>query len=407
MKHVLIITAVVVLYGIGNGLMVVGTPQLALHLGVSSRELGLLGIGSPLGYALSCLLLGRISHKVSSKAMLLCGALSGVLAIVAMALSQSAWTCAVSQLLYGLTAGAFWPFASAWMLEFQSQSLSKTTIFRFYNAAWTGGEACGMFIGGSLCDRGWIIESLFVAAVFTVFSFVLAFAGRSSSLPLDLSLQDPGQQDPFTTLPSIRPLRLGLPLLAAAVIANLAVLATRSVVTVNYAELNQFQNFGASRMGIIVGSILLSQLAAFLLGYFYEPYLGLRRIYILLAISLMGINLAFAYGTHIWILTAAGIVLGLSAAVAFQAGIIAATDTFSRPRSGTTFHEAVIGIGGLSPLFAGLVVEYSKSNGVEALQALRAPFVLLAIVIGGGLLLQMGLVSLRSEKRVLLPKIRL
>jgi len=408
LKHVWILTAVIAFFGLASGLLITATPQAALALGFSSRDIGAIGSGIPIGYATSCLLFWRLAGRLTSKHVLLCGILGALASMVLMALGRSVGVCTAAQVGFGLSGGAFWPFASAWLLDFQDEKLPKTRLLRHYNVGWTSGTSVGMFLAGYLCKQGLIRETLFAGAAIIGAVFVAACCARAKT-------PSRGREDRRGEgAPPVRPLadargsdtpRIGLPLLIAAASANIAALATRAMILNNYPELNKALNFGADRMGLLTALTLVSQFVAFSVGAVYEPWLGLRRLYVFMAAALVAVNLAFAYssGPSLLALVAAVLLHGVVLAVAFQTGIIAATAYFSVARTGTTFHEATVGSAGVAVLAAGHLVAHLKGAGVEPLAALRAPFFVMAGLVAVVLAVQLVLVSLRNRQRVLLP----
>jgi hypothetical protein len=90
--------------------------------------------------------------------------------------------------------------------------------------------------------------------------------------------------------------------------------------------------------------------------------------------------------------------------VAFQTGIFAATGFFSVARTGTTFHEAMVGVAGVAVLIAGHLVGYLKNTGLDPFAALRAPFLLMTGAIAAVLALQLVLVSSRNRQRMLVSR---
>jgi hypothetical protein len=198
-------------------------------------------------------------------------------------------------------------------------------------------------------------------------------------------------------------LRVRFSVFAAAVLANLCVLGTRTIMMVNFPELNLFVDGNAERMGRFMAGGLAGQLAAFLCGRMYEPLLGMRRLYVFIGVSLAAINLAFAFRSDSdWVLMPAVLLLGFTAAVAFQKGILAATQHFRTVRTGTTVHEMVIGLGGLSPLAAGALIDACRKGGSEELLALRSPFIAMSMLCALALAVQLLLVTRRKSERALL-----
>lgn len=393
MKHVWILTAVVAFFGVAAGIMLNATPQAALSLGFSSDQIGQVGVGIPIGYALSCLLFWRISGKLRGKHVLLCGIAGSLAAMVLMGLGRTVAVCTAAQVAFGLAGGAFWPFASAWLLDFQDEGLSKTRLLRHYNVAWTTGTSLGMFAAGMLCERGLIQGALFAGAGVMACVFAAACCARSKARATH------SQAANDSDAPHAR--RVPLPLLVAAVSVNMVALGTRAMIQSNYPELNKALSFGADRMGMLTALTILTQVAAFSFGSIYEPWLGLRRLYAFIAAALLAINLAFAYSGSLALLVPAVILHGFVLAVAFQTGIFAATGFFAVARTGTTFHEAMVGVAGVAVLIAGHLVGYLKSTGLDPFAALRAPFLLMAGIIAAVLVLQLVLVSSRNRQRML------
>jgi hypothetical protein len=64
----------------------------------------------------------------------------------------------------------------------------------------------------------------------------------------------------------------------------------------------------------------------------------------------------------------------------------------------------MVGLGGMAPVPAGILVGLMKENHSEYV-ALQSPFFAMAALMGAGLLIQLWLVSRRAEGRLLLPKI--
>lgn len=399
MRNVWLLTFVVSLFGLANGSFQNATPQACLKLGLPSEAIGLICTGLPVGYALSCLLLGQLLSNLPGKHVLLMGASLAGCSMIAMSSATSTTACVLAQITYGLACGAFWPFASAWMLDFQADGIPRTRILRHYNVAWTSGTALGMLVAGFLCDAGYIFQTLGAAGVLCLLVASLALTVQKT-LPATLAASGTPQE------PAPGIIRLGLPILLAACLGNLMTLSLRGVILNNYAELNNFEGFDARRLGLLSAASLGGQLTAFFIGAYYEAWLGLRRVYAMMAALLVVISLGYAYSTELSVLLVLAVVHGFVNALAFQAGLLAATSYFARPRTGTTVHEAVVGLATMSPLPAGWIVAAMKNSGADPRDALRAPLIATAIFAVAGLLVQQILISLRHRERHLLPRVK-
>jgi len=395
LKNVWIVSAIVVLYGLGNGLLLIATPQAGLSLQLGSDHIGMIAAGLPIGYAISCLLCGRLFRAVPGKYVLMGGLLGGALSMLGMSQARTAWGCVASQLGFGLASGAFWPFASAWLLDFETPSISRARLLRHYNVGWTSGTAAGMLIAGWICRKGYIFETILAGGAVIASIFFLAMVP-----PANPPLRNARGADgvPHSAL------HITKMLLLAAVLANLSALGTRTLILNTYAELNKAYDFGAERMGYFAAAPLIAQLVTFSAGSFYERWLGMRRVYVLMAVALVAINLIFAWERSFPVLLGAVILHGVVLALAFQSGMLAATSFFSSPRAGTTFHETVIGMAGTAPLAAGMLVNDLKGRGYETIEALQAPFLFMSGAAVIYLVAQMILISGASERALLSGK---
>ncbi|MEI6233430.1 MAG: MFS transporter [Planctomycetota bacterium] len=402
-----LLTAVSLLFGVATGLVNAAAPQAVQALQLSSVALGLVGAGVPAGYMASCLLCGRFFAGMPAKRVLLGGAFCGALSLLLMAVSRTSQVLVAAQLLFGLASGAMWPFCSAWILEFESATVSKARLLRQYNVSWTAGTALGMYVGGLTCNAHWVFETFYVSAAICASAIVLGALAREP--------QAHGERVEFPSEPTTGPHsdsarfeassplhRVTLAALIAAVLFNFTAIGTKIVIAVNYAELNQHLGGGADRMGLLMAVGILSQLAAFGTGKWYESFLGLRRVYIAGALILIAVNWTYARSDWLPALVVAEAVTGFVLAMAYQCAILAFTARSENPRAGTTLLEASVGAAGLAPLAAGALSESLKGAGYELLTALRAPFYAGMGLIAVVLLVQLLLVPKEKAQRKLM-----
>ena len=275
-----LLTAVSLLFGVATGLVNSAAPQAVEALKLSSVALGLVGAGVPGGYALSCLFCGRFLAGMPAKRVLIAGVFCSAISLGLMAIARTSSVLVAAQILFGLASGAVWPFCSAWLLEFESVTTPKACLLRHYNVSWTAGTASGMYLGGQICARGWIFEAFEVAAAVAVSIVILALLAKEprqhGDLPEFPSEPSTGPHADSARLASINLPRVALATLIAAILFNFVRIGTKTVIAVNYAELNQKLGGGADRMGLLMAVGILSQLAAFSIGKWYEPLLGSR-----------------------------------------------------------------------------------------------------------------------------------
>jgi MFS family permease len=174
----------------------------------------------------------------------------------------------------------------------------------------------------------------------------------------------------------------------------------------NYAKLNKFQQHGPEDMGLYSALMIFGQLAAFLGGALYEPLLGRRSLYFVLAAALVAANLSFAWTDIRPALAAMALLTGFVLAAAFQSGMVAVTAYFRPVRRGTMFYEFLIGLTGLTSLLGGFLVEVGGAWGCGQVTALRLPMLAMSLCVLLGLAVQLLLVGRRVERRLLLPAAR-
>ena len=394
MKHAYQLASATFAFSVGSGIVVVALPQTALFYHMSSDQIGMLTAAQPFGYAVGCIGLGQLFQNVCGKRVMLGGTVVSVAAVLGIATFHTVWPLVLSQFIYGIALGAFWPFTAAWMLE--NDDVPRTRLLRVYNAGWTSGAALGMYFAGVLCSNGYLAYTYFISVAVTALSCIgpLLTPGPRSHLK--------SADETQVTAPARDP--IGRPILLAGIIANVTALGTRVMISFNYPELNKALNFDASRMGLFCAVALGGQLTAFLFGATYERFLGSRRLYALMSGALIATSLAFGLTTNLAILTAAMLIAGVVTAMGFQSAILAATEWFSSRRNGTTVHEGFVGFAQVLPWFAGLAVQHAKESGMETIAALKMPFFVLPAVLGVTLLVQIALVTFCKTRRLLLPR---
>jgi len=341
--------------------------------------------------------------------VLLLGVLSSVFSLLLMALTRTSWVLVAAQLLYGFASGAVWPFCSAWMLEFESPAIAKQRILRHYNVSWTAGTALGMYAGGQICSFSWIFETFYIAAAVAACVMVLGLLAREplshGDLPDFPSDPTTGPHADAARMSQITKQRVSVAVLIAAVLFNFTSIGTKIIIAVNYAELNQHLGGGADRMGLLMAVGIMSQLAAFGAGKWYEPQLGLRRVYIVGALTLIAANWTYVVSDWLPALILAEAATGFVLAMAFQCAILAFTARSANPRAGTTLMEASVGAAGMAPLAAGALSESLKHSGVDLLTALRAPFYAAIGLVAVVLIVQLLLVPAeRAQRKLMLEK---
>jgi len=342
-------------------------PLLALQLGASYEDLGVLGAIGSLTYALSCLLVGRLSDRVGYQRTIIITCF-----IVALLFSSYLVVTQVVHMLIlsgitGVIVAGLWPPLQAWI----GQGKEGRKLLRAlggYNISWSLGVLVGPVLGGLLY------------AVYPTGIFALC-AGLIGLLAIGLKVVRVREEEPFVVeVSKSTSFPLARRFLPIAWTANFTTFFSGGAIRALFPKLAGDLGISLELLGYLLGLIGLAQLFTFVVlarSAWWQFRWGP-----LAAIQLAGAGglLLLASGKSPFLLAAALLLHGLLAGVTFTASIFYSLYTREGGGRRTGFHEAIIGSGFLfGPLLGGFAAEHIGS---------RSPYLLSAGVVFAGLMLQ-------------------
>ena len=334
-------------------------PLLAVALGASYDDLGMIGALGFLAYSLSCLGSGRLSERVGYRRSMAFAALATG--------ASAALFCYASRLahvfiLYGTTwlfLSGFWPPFQAWLGEGKSRGDLLRSLGRF-NVSWSSGVLIGPAFGGALYAVGAAWPFGVCAAVVCAISlslFLLRF--RESTPP----------EGPV----SCSPHPLSARFLTIARVANFATFFGTGTIRSLFPKLALDLGIAPPSLGIVMAMLGLSELCSFYLvshtarwQFRLFPFVVVQTLGVagMLTLALGNSALMLAIG-----LLGPGVLIGLT----FTSSIFYGLSAVGPGGRRAGLHESITGAGFLvGPLVGGFAAEHLGP---------RAPYLLAAGVI--------------------------
>jgi len=161
------------------GAVMLAVPLLALNLGASVMQLGLLGMLSAATYAVACAFTGHLVDRLGPRLLAISSCF--VLSIIYMGMTRAGHLPLVYILfgLSGLTFAFFWPPLENWVAEGKNYEDILRSI-GVYNISWSTGLLLGPLAGGFLFERGVKVPFYFASAVAGALGIFLILAFRST-----------------------------------------------------------------------------------------------------------------------------------------------------------------------------------------------------------------------------------
>jgi MFS transporter, DHA1 family, multidrug resistance protein len=154
-------------------LVTLAIPLLAISLGASSLQLGLLGAMQRFLYILVCPVSGRLSDYVGRKGIAISGAVLFGLTCLCMTQARSITWIGWIVPFVGATLALFWPALQAWLSDQgEGQLLRQSTSL--FNLFWSTGSMLGMVLAGFLMRFSKRLPFYVAAGVATSIACILA-----------------------------------------------------------------------------------------------------------------------------------------------------------------------------------------------------------------------------------------
>jgi len=132
-----------------TGLVSFAVPLVALSLGASVVELGLIGTAGTLSFTLACSFTGKLADRYDRRKLMGISSIATAIVFLLLIFTSSLWVLAMGAALgWGLLA-MFWPSLQATLAEGRNRVQLVKTLGTF-NMFWTIGFMCGPLFGGYL-----------------------------------------------------------------------------------------------------------------------------------------------------------------------------------------------------------------------------------------------------------------
>ncbi|MBT5829744.1 MAG: MFS transporter, partial [Candidatus Latescibacteria bacterium] len=320
-------------------------PLVALQLGATYDDLGMIGAVGAAIYSLSCLFSGRLADRFGYRYVMACATLLVGFVYVGYLFVGHIWHLVLLAGLMGVSIAHFWPPLQAWLGRGKSRQHLLKDLGRF-NVAWSLGFVIGPMVGGIMFETqpssAFLLGIVLMAVMFFAFVF-LHIHERDDVLP----------NEAIDAMPLAR---LFLPM---AFVANFATFFSIGTVRSLFPKLATDLGIAPGILGGLMALIGLAQLTAF---YFMSrtDRWQFKRMPLILAQVLACVGLLLlALGKHPVVFALGLLMVGVLAGITFTVSIFYSLFTQGPGGRRTGFHEAIVGSGFLfGPLLGGVVGEH-------------------------------------------------
>ena len=366
--HFLFIAAFVM--DLGTGIAVFTVPLVALELGASVIELGLIGTVGSMAYALACSVTGKLADRYDRRRLMGIASLAGAGIFVFLIFVETLWTLLISAAFAWMTLALFWPALQAELAEGRNRAQLVKTLGTF-NMIWTVGFMSGPLLGGPLFE---IHPRLpFVAAV-------IGMAALSAALFLrrfkTQDIQTPQEEDLSESVHTGDNARYRL----IAWTASFTAFFMLGVVNNQFPKLATELAISPTILGYLFAAPRLVQFGIFFLvrrTSFWQ-----YRLYPLVIpqlCAIIGMMIVATMDTTV-ILGMAFATIGLLVGSSFSASQFYAFFQEERKGERGAINEMIVGMGHVfGPLFGGLLAQAA---------GLRAPYMFCCVVLAAGILIE-------------------
>jgi len=127
----------------------VSLPYLALSMGASSFDLGVLGASRGAAYVIACVSGAWLADRKNRKALIAVSTTGLIISLLAIAASRAFWQLVVTGICLFTSLSLFWPSVMSWVGDAHSaKRLAPATAA--FNLSWSVGAMLGAFVGGWL-----------------------------------------------------------------------------------------------------------------------------------------------------------------------------------------------------------------------------------------------------------------
>jgi len=360
------------------GSVMIAVPLLAISLGLSSITLGTLGFTPGLAYISLCFLFGKLSERWQRKNLVVLGSFIYIVSSSILCFSSRIYQLYLSMLLIGIGAAMFWPTLETWIAEKESK---RPLVQRMglFNTSWSAGLTIGPLIGGILFGIDLKLPFYFALTISTFIFFVLFWGTQEVNLSnqsktlahkILLSEDPPGSFSLYIQISRI---------------ANFTLWLSLGVIRYIFPKLGTELGISPSFLGLLMFTFSLSQtLTFYVLGITHKWHYRIFPLAFFQLIAVVGFAVVFMTSSSL-LFFLAFVLIGMSIGMTHSSSLFYSINVTSQRGPSAAIHETVLGTGGLfGPLMGGLIAQEFS---------LRAPYLLTAVIIAIGILIQMVLIK--------------
>lgn len=354
-----------------TGLAAFTVPLVALNLGASLIELGLIGTLGSVAYTLACSVTGKLADRYDRRRLMSIASLLSAVVFAFLIFVDTVWTLLIAAALAWMTLALFWPALQAALAEGRNRAQLVKTLGTF-NIVWTVGFMNGPLLGGPLYEihpRLPFVAALVGLILLTAGVFLVRFTTRG----------DEAQQT-AETLPEPEHAGDNARFRPMAWLASFTAFFVIGMINNQFPKLAETLTISPIVLGYLLAIPRLFQLGVFLLvrhTHFWQY--RLHPLIIAQAATVLGMGIVAATDTIV-MLGFAFATVGILIGTAFSAGQFYAFFQEERKGERGAINEMIVGLGNVSaPLIGGFLAQTI---------GLRAPYVLCCVVLIAGMLVE-------------------
>ncbi|HAA74816.1 TPA: hypothetical protein DCE37_06845 [Candidatus Latescibacteria bacterium] len=346
------------------GLVGLSVPLLAVELGATYDDLGLIGATGAAAYTICCLATGGLLKRWPHQRTAALSAGGVLLCLFSYTLARNVIHIAMVAGAIGLSLSAFWPTLQSWLAEGHDRA-RLIRILGTFNICWGAGMMIGPALGGRLYTSDPHLPFQIAAGiVFCVFALLVL--ARPSSPP-----DEPADIAPISGVDRR--------FLTISWIANFATFFSTGLVRSLFPKYATDSGIDPALLGNLMGLIGLAQIVSFYLisrTQWWE-----NRLAPMVCVQVFGAGGLFlmSIADGVWLFAASLCSVGLLIGATFTWSMFYSLRSPSESRARAGIHEAIVGSGFLfGPLLGGLAAEHL---GASTPYRLGAATILLGAVV--------------------------
>ena len=340
---------------VAGGMFLVALPYMALSLGASSFDLGVLGAARGLPYVLACLSVAFFADRFSRRGLVIVSSVGLGAMLVGMAVSQSLWQLYLATIFFALSLSLYWPPFFAWLGDTHA-TRDLASASAAVNVSWSLGGMIGGVAGGALFQiRPSLPFLVAVAAIALSCGIVLAVPGaRTQSEVAVRRTRKPGT-------------RRGL---AAVWLANSSAFMLTGLMTSVFPKFGEQLGVTAAWFGVFVAGQSLGRTGIFMLGIRWGTRLHGWGLAVGTQLVTAGMVATVSRAeSHVW-LALVFLIMGLNGGINYYRGLYTSLKAGGHRGFSTAMNEASV--------MGGMLVGSFGGGIVAKVWHLRAPYLLMA-----------------------------